>query len=143
LYLHVSLSLFVFSILSLTPARAKHGLVSFPLRLFLPFGFAPIVEFLAFRYGDLTFRNTVPEVNLGRNDGHSFLLGLDQQAVNFAAVKEQFPFAKRIVIPEAAGLVLRNMAVYQPSLPLANLGIGLAEGPFALSQALHFGSHQY
>ena len=92
-------------------------------------------NFLPLRHGQFTFGNAVPEVNLGRNDGHSFLLGLDQQAVNFAAVKQQFPFAKRIVVPEAAGLILRNMAVYQPSLALANFGIGLAEGPFAFAQA--------
>jgi hypothetical protein len=58
-------------------------------------------------------------------------------------VEQQLPFPKGIVVPEASGQILGNVAVYQPSLAKANLGIGLPEGAFALAQRLDLRAHQY
>jgi hypothetical protein len=71
------------------------------------------------------------------------LLGLYEQAVQFAPVEQELPFPKRVVVPESSRQILRDMAVYQPSLANANLGICLPEGAFALAEGLDLGTYQY
>ncbi len=100
-------------------------------------------NFLPLRHGQFAFGDAVPEVNLGRDDGHALLLGLNEQAVQFAPVEQQLPFPKGIVVPEASGQILGNVAVYQPSLAKANLGVGLPEGAFAFAQRFDLRAHQY
>src|SRR6202167_4758311 len=80
LNLHVFLSL-------LAAARAIHRFAGFAFSFFLFFGFAAVVEFLALRHGQFTFGDAVPEIDFGGDDGHAFLLGLDEQPVNLTAVE--------------------------------------------------------
>ena len=117
-----------------TPARAGDGLVGFALGFFLFLAFAAVVEFFAFGHGHFAFGDAIPEINLGRDDGHAFLLGLDQQPVNLSPVQQQFALPQRFVIARPAGQVLRDVAIDQPGFAAANLGERFAKRTFSFPE---------
>ena len=46
------------------------------------------------------------------------------------------------MIAQSTGLVLRDMEVYQPRLPAANLGVGFAKGSFAFAEGFDLGADE-
>ena len=65
-----------------------------------------------------------------------------EQPVDLAAVQQQLSFSERVVVAVTSGEILRDMAVYQPSLAKANFGIGLAKGALAFAQGFDLGADQ-
>ena len=93
--LHVFLSRsFLFRGYVLSTAEAIHGFVGFFFGFFLTFGFAPVVELLAFRNSQLAFRNAVAKINLQRDYRHALLLRLNQEAFDLAPVEQQLCFRR-------------------------------------------------
>jgi general secretion pathway protein D len=119
-----------------------HSFVGFAFSFFLPLGFAAVVEFLAFCHREFAFRDPIPEVNLQGHDGHTLLLGFDDQPIDLAPVQQQFAFPERVVISRPSGLILRNMTVYQPSFTSANLRVGVAQRPLAFTECLNLSAHK-
>src|SRR5579863_2538031 len=120
--------------LRLTAARAVHGFVGFPLGFLLALCFAAVVELLALGHGELAFGNAIAEINLQGNDGHSLLLRLDLQLLDFAAIQKQLALSQRIVIARAAWLIFGNVAVDEPRLAAANFRVGLAKRSLSFPQ---------
>ena len=123
-------------------ARPGDGLVRFPLRFLLFFRFAAIVKFLTFRHGYFAFGDAVSEINLGWDDGHALLLGLDDEPINLPSIQKQFSFPKRVVIPGTAGQVLGYVAIYQPSFAAANLGECFAKRTLPFPECLDLGADE-
>src|SRR5580698_5183593 len=101
-------------------ARASDGLVGFAFGFFLLFALPAIVKLFTFGYGNFAFGDAIPEIDLGWDDGHTFLLGLDQKPINLSTFQQQF------VISKAARQVFRDMAIDEPGFAAANLREGLA-----------------
>src|SRR5580700_9807254 len=99
---------------------ASYLFVRFAFGFLVAFGLAAIVKFLTFRDGQLAFCAAVAKVKLHGHDGHALLLDLNQQTIDLAPVQQKLSFPERVVIPRPPGLVLRDVAVYQPSLSGAN-----------------------
>src|SRR6202451_319146 len=102
-------------------ARASDGLVGFAFGFFLLFALPAVVKLFTFGYGNFAFGDAIPEIDLGWDDGHAFLLGLDQKPINLSTVQQQFAFPQRFVISKAARQVFRDMAIDDPASPAANL----------------------
>jgi hypothetical protein len=100
------------------------------------------VKFLAFGHGYFAFGDAVPEINLGRDDGHALLLGLDHKSVNLSTVQEQLSFPQRIVIAGATGQVLRYVAIDQPSFAATNFGERFAKGTLPFPESLDLGTDE-
>src|SRR5579883_1297780 len=60
--------------------------------------------------------------------------------MNFAFVKKQFAFAERLVVPRAAGHVLRDVGVDQKRAAGLEVHIGVADVGLAFTQRFHFGA---
>jgi hypothetical protein len=123
-------------------ARSGNGLVRFPFCFFLFFRFAAVVKFLTFRYRYFAFGDAIPEVNLGWDDGHALLLGLNDEPINLSSVQKQLSFPKRVVVPGAAGQVLGYMAIYQPSFAAADLGECFAKRALPFPKSLDLGTDE-
>ena len=130
------------SLLVFATARSGDGLVRFPFCFFLFFRFAAIVKFLTFRHGYFAFGDAVSEINLGWDDGHALLLGLDDEPINLPSIQKQFSFPKRVVIPGTAGQVLGYVAIYQPSFAAANLGECFAKRALPFPESLDLSTDQ-
>ena len=60
--------------------------------------------------------------------------------MNLALVKKQFTFAKRLVVPGAAGHILRDVRVDEESAAGLEVHIGVADVGFTFAQCFHFGA---
>jgi hypothetical protein len=67
---------------------------------------------------------------------------LNDEPIDLPAIEQQLAPSKGIVIPGSAGLVFRNVKVYQPRLSGANLGVGLAQRSFPFTKSLDFGAYE-
>jgi hypothetical protein len=123
-------------------ARSGDGLIRFPFCFFLFFGFAAIVKFLTFCHGYFAFGDAIPEINLGWDDGHALLLGLDHEPINLPSIQKQLSFPKRVVIPGATGQVFGYVAIDQPSFAAANLGECFAKRALPFPKSLDLGTDQ-
>ena len=63
--------------------------------------------------------------------------------VDFPPVQQQLPFPQRVVVSRAPRQVLRDVTVYQPGLPGANLRVGFPQRRLALPKRLHLGADQH
>jgi hypothetical protein len=101
------------------------------------------VELLSFGHRQFAFCYAVAKINLRRHYGHALLLGLHQKPVDLAPLDQEFSFSKRIVVAKPAGQILRNMAVYQPSLSGANFSIGVPQSSLALAKCFYLRADKY
>ena len=123
-------------------ARPGNGLVRFPFCFLLFFRLAAVVKFLTFGDGYFAFGDAIPKINLGRDDGHPLLLGLDHEPLNLSSVQKQLSFPKWVMIPGATGQVLRYVAIYQPSFAAANLGECFAKRTLPFPECLDLGADE-
>lgn len=123
-------------------ARSGDGLVRFPFRFLLFFRFAAIVKFLTFGHGYLAFGDAVPEINLGRDDGHALLLSLNDEPVNLSSVQEQLSFPQRVMIPGAARQIFGYVAIDQPSFASTNFGECFAKRTLPFPESLDLSTDQ-
>ena len=77
-------------------------------------GLASVVQFLAFGEPQLNLRvSALGEVDAQRHQGQPFLLGLPQQLVNLALMKQQLPDACGIMVHNVAMTVWTDMALVE------------------------------
>ena len=95
------------------------------------------MEFFALCDGQLTFGDAVAEINFQRDNRHPLLLGLDEQAVDFAPVEQQLALPERVVISRSAGKVLRNVEIHEPRFPAPYFGVGVAKRSLAFPEGFH------
>src|SRR6202030_2880434 len=106
---------------------AVHELVGFTLGFFLAFGLAAVVKLLTLGHREFTLCNSVPEINFQRDNGQAFLLGLNEQAVDFAAVQKQLTLPEWVMISQTARQIFGDVAVDEPSLAKLDLRVSVAE----------------
>ena len=58
-------------------------------------------------------------------------------------MSRSFRFRRGSWFLKSSGQIFGYVAVYQPSLANANLGVGLPEGAFAFAQGLDLGTYEY
>ena len=131
------------SALVFAAARASDGLVGFAFGFFLLFALPAVVKLFTFGHGNFAFGDAIPEIDLGWDDGHAFLLGLDQKPINLSTVQQQFAFPQRFVISKAARQVFRDMAIDEPGFAAANLRERLAQSTFSLAERLYFSADEH
>lgn len=119
-----------------------HRIFRFAFVFFFAFGRAAVPIFFPARECKLAFGHAVAKVNFQRNQGKAFLLNLNAQLVDFAAIEQQLARAERAMIPGPAGLIFGYVAIHEPEFPAPGFGVGIAQASLPFTQCLDFRADQ-
>ena len=100
--------------------------------------FALVILRFAFAQAKVNLRETFGEINLQRNQRHTFGVKLSGKAVDFFFVKEKPTRSKWIDVVAIAELVRIDMRVVEPTLATLNPHKRIIDGGAGIAEAFYF-----
>ena len=105
-------------------------------------GFALVPHLLALGQRYLHFHPAVAEVQTRGDEGQSFLLGLADELIQFAAMNQQLSCAQRFVIEDVAVVIFTNVRVDEPQFAILDQAVSVLQVGAPVADGFDFGAAQ-
>src|SRR3982074_1502609 len=128
----------VICMIALSPPVAIHSLFGFPARFLGALVLAAVPSLFALRQRDLALCDAVAEVYAQGNYGQTFSLSAASEFVNFILVQQQLAGSGGLLVPWAAGHLLRDVGVDEPGSGGLKVNVGIADIRFSLAKSFNF-----